>query len=293
MERQSKLKYGTLYVVATPIGNLEDITFRAVRILREVSLIAAEDTRHTGKLLAACGIRNKLISCHGHNEHIRTAFLVDMLKNGKDIALVSDAGTPLISDPGSRIVMAAVKDDIQVVPIPGPCAAVAGMSVTGFESDCFLFYGFLPKKHGKRGKVLAALENLNASLVFYESPKRILSLIEHLNDVFGNRYAMVAREITKLHEEFIRGTLTEIMDQLKHRDAIKGECTVFCRGMPPREKQISENTPDGETGSEIDAKIIKALHIPGVKTSSLAKTIARDCGLPKNTVYNRILELKK
>ncbi|MFO7884990.1 MAG: 16S rRNA (cytidine(1402)-2'-O)-methyltransferase [Desulfobacteraceae bacterium] len=293
MERQNELKYGTLYVVATPIGNLEDITFRAVRILREVSLIAAEDTRHTGKLLAACGISNKLISCHGHNEFSRTAFLVDMLKNGKDIALVSDAGTPLISDPGSRIVMAAVEEEIKVVPIPGPCAAVAGMSVSGFESDCFLFYGFLPKKHGKREKVLTSLENEKACLVFYESPKRILFLLEHLNDVFGNRYAMVAREITKLHEEFIRGSLTEIMDQLKHREAIKGECTVFCRGVTPRGKQISENTPDGETRSEIDAKIMEGLNIPGVKTSTLAKTIARDWGLPKNTVYNRILELKK
>ena len=218
---------GSLFVVATPIGNLEDITFRAVRILKEVDLIAAEDTRHTAKLLSHYDIKKTLISCHEHNEQERLSLFLEKLTLGQNIALVSDAGTPTISDPGYQLVKELTRQGIRVVPVPGPSAVIAGLSVAGLPTDAFMFMGFLHRKKGKRRRVLENLTDEQATIVFYESPRRIIALMEELLLVFGDRPAMVAREITKIHEEFIRGRLSDIIDTLREKSVVKGECVVF------------------------------------------------------------------
>lgn len=275
---------GTLYVVATPIGNLGDITFRAVKILKQVDLIAAEDTRHTGKLLSYYEIKKKLVSCHEHNETARIPQLINTLKQGSDIALVSDAGTPSVSDPGYRVVKAAAGENIKVVPIPGACAAVAGLSVSGLATDSFLFSGFLSRKKGKREKELQDLKNEKATLVFYESPKRIITLLEHVLAVIGDRSAMVAREITKMHEEYIRGNISDIAANLKLRDSVKGECVLFLDGCDCSNPMITEK--------ELDKEILLALKDSDLKTGSLAKDLSKQYNLSKRLIYERILKLK-
>ena len=203
---------GVLYVVATPIGNREDITLRALDILREVNLIAAEDTRKSGNFLTHYQIKNRLISFHEHNEKKRTPELIGKLLDGTTIALVSNAGTPSVSDPGYRLIEAAIANKITVTPIPGVTAATAAMSVSGLPTDSFVFIGFAPKKKGKRLKFLTELSAEPRPLIFYESPKRILSLMEEIISCMGDRNAMLAREMTKLHEEFVRGTVSQILD---------------------------------------------------------------------------------
>ncbi len=276
---------GTLYVVATPIGNLEDITFRAVRILKEVQVIAAEDTRHTGKLLSHYMIKNSLVSCHEHNEEGRIPELILRLNQGDDIALVSDAGTPSVSDPGYRLIKACAEQGIRVIPIPGPSASVAGLSVSGLATDSFLFLGFLPRKSGKRRNLLETLKNERATLVLYESPRRILMLLTEIVDVLGDRPGMLAREITKIHEEYLRGNLTDIIDTLKARMSVKGECALFVSG-------AGEVTGPLVSEEGLDQEILTALQGQGKKTSALAKELAKRFNLPKNTVYDRILELQ-
>src|SRR5438874_177589 len=201
---------GTLFIVATPIGNLEDISQRALRILREVDLIACEDTRHTRGLLNHYGIRTKTISYHEHNEDERAEELCSQLESGKNIALVSDAGTPLISDPGFRIVNAAIQRNIPIVPIPGATAFAAALSASGLPSDQFLFAGFLPPRASARRARLEDLRAIQATLIFYEAPHRIATALRDAVDILGNRQAVVARELTKLHEEFVRGRLNEL-----------------------------------------------------------------------------------
>jgi len=207
---------GVLYVVATPIGNREDITLRALNILRDVNLIAAEDTRKTGNLLAHYQIKNRLISFHEHNEKKRTPEIIGKLLDGISIALVSNAGTPSISDPGYRLIEAAIANKITVSPIPGVSAATAAMSVSALPTDSFVFIGFLPRKKAKRQQFLNELAVEPRPVIFYESPKRILTLLEEIISCMGDRPAVLAREMTKLHEEFIRGSVSEI---LKFKDA--------------------------------------------------------------------------
>jgi 16S rRNA (cytidine1402-2'-O)-methyltransferase len=219
---------GALYVVATPIGNREDITLRALDILREVDLIAAEDTRKSGNFLAHYQIKNRLISFHEHNEkkrtpEKRTPELIGKLLAGMTIALVSNAGTPLVSDPGYRLIEAAIAEKIMVTPIPGVSAATAAMSVSGLPTDSFVFIGFAPKKKGKRLKFLTQLSAEPRPLIFYESPRRILSLMEEIISCMGDRNAVLAREMTKVHEEFIRGTVSQILKTIRVRSAFKGE----------------------------------------------------------------------
>jgi 16S rRNA (cytidine1402-2'-O)-methyltransferase len=197
---------GTLYIVATPIGNLEDITLRALRVLGEADLIACEDTRQTRKLLDHAGISKPAVSYHDHNEASRATELIGKLLSGANIALVSDAGTPLISDPGYRVVEAAIEAGIVVVPIPGACAAVAALSASGLPPDSFRFCGFLPPKSSQRRKLLEELANETGTLIFYEAPHRILDALDDIAEVMGTRRVVVGREITKLHEEFLRGT---------------------------------------------------------------------------------------
>ena len=198
------IPYGTLYVAATPIGNLEDMTFRAVAVLKQVDLIAAEDTRHSKRLLDHYGICTRLISCHEHNETFKTPQLISDLKSGLNLALISDAGTPTLSDPGYHLIKTAAKENIPVIPIPGCSAAMAGLSVSGLPTDTFYFSGFLPKKSQKLQQAIEFLKDQKATLIFYESPKRIKTLTETLIKILGDRQACLAREITKLHEEYLR-----------------------------------------------------------------------------------------
>jgi len=275
---------GTLFIVATPVGNLEDITFRAVKTLKEVDLIAAEDTRHSRKLLLHYNIETKLISCHEHNEADKTPGIINHLKNGLNIALISDAGTPTISDPGYKLVTGAAKEGINVIPIPGCNAAIAGLSVAGLPTDSFLFLGFLPKKKQKLQQTLEMLKTQSPTLIFYESPRRVKNLITILINIFGDRKACLAREITKLHEEYIRGSLSEILKKLEEKESIKGECSLFVRGCS-KAKSIDHK--------ELEAIIIERLSTGDPGTSGLAGQISKEFNMSKKYVYDMILKIKK
>jgi 16S rRNA (cytidine1402-2'-O)-methyltransferase len=275
---------GKLFVVATPIGNMEDITLRAIRVLSEVDLVAAEDTRHTGKFLKHHKIDVRLISCHEHNEEKRSNELIEHLKNGKNIALVSNAGTPSVSDPGYRLIQKSISNDIQVVPIPGVSAVITALSVSGLPTDSFVFIGFAPRKHGKRQTLFHSLSRETRTLIFYESPRRLLNLMEHLLINLGERKAVLARELTKLHEEFLRGNLSFIINKIKSRGELKGECTLLVEGLTS-EIQIS--------GDDLQQEIQHAMDQPGEKLSRVVKEIADRYGISRKKVYDLALELKK
>ena len=275
---------GTLYIVATPVGNLEDITFRAVKRLKQVDLIAAEDTRHSRKLLSHYGIDTKLVSCHEHNEINRTPQFIAQLKKGLDIALISDAGTPSISDPGYKLVAAVAKENLSIIPIPGCSAAIAGLSVSGLPTDSFLFLGFLPKKQQKQNQALEAIVNQSATLIIYESPRRIKLLIENILKILGDRNACLAREITKLPEEYIRGSLSEILKALEEKEVIKGECSLFVQG------QLEEKPIDK---GQLENIVCKRLATTDLGTSDLARQISGEFKLSKKKVYDLILKLNR
>jgi 16S rRNA (cytidine1402-2'-O)-methyltransferase len=220
---------GALYIVSTPIGNLEDITLRALRILKEVDLIAAEDTRHTGLLLKHFGIQKPLTSYFEGNELKKGEFILSRLKQGDRIALVSDAGTPGISDPGFRLVQLAIENQIPIVPIPGPSAVIAALSVSGLPTDAFLFKGFLPHKSKTRRDLLKQLEETKETLIFYESPHRLTETLKDILEILGDREIVLTRELTKIYEEILRGKVSEIQNQIKERK-IKGEITLIISG---------------------------------------------------------------
>ncbi len=269
---------GTLYIVATPIGNLEDITLRALRVLREVDLIACEDTRQTRKLLDHFGIVKPMVSYHDHNEAARTAELIEKVEGGANIALVSDAGTPLVSDPGYRLVTAAVAAKITMVPIPGPAAVTTALAASGLATDSFRFCGFLPPKSTQRKKLLDQLKPETDTLVFYESPHRILDALEDIASVMGTRMVVIGRELTKLHEEFLRGTAAELHTQLAARPSIRGEFTVLI-GKPDEAVQHDE-TPMLEA--------VHALEQQGLSRMEAIKQVARARGLSKSEVYRSV-----
>jgi 16S rRNA (cytidine1402-2'-O)-methyltransferase len=269
---------GALYVVATPIGNLEDITYRAVRLLRESDVIACEDTRHTRKLLEHYGIEKPTISYHEHNEAERTAELAERLRSGAIIALVSDAGMPLVSDPGYRLVREAIASGVTVTAIPGPSAAVTALAASGLPTDSFYFAGFLPAKPGQRITRLEELAELSATLIFYEAPHRILESLEAIEQVLGPRPMVVARELTKLHEEYLRGSASELRALLVERNAIKGEMTILVgksAGPPPDDTPLVEAV-DG---------LVRA----GTPRMDAIKQVARRRGLSKRQVYDQLL----
>lgn len=220
---------GRLYIVSTPIGNLEDITLRAIRILKEVNLIAAEDTRHTGLLLSRFEIHTPLASYFEGNELKKREFILARLNEGKDVALVSDAGTPGISDPGFRLIQFAIQNQIPVIPVPGPSAVVTALSVAGLPTDAFLFKGFLPHKSKKRKDLLKELEEVRETLIFYESPHRISEALSDIFEILGDREMVLARELTKVYEEILRGRVSEIQHQIKDR-RLKGEITLVVSG---------------------------------------------------------------
>ena len=272
-----------LYVVATPIGNLEDITLRALRTLAGVDLIAAEDTRHSARLLSHFGIRTPLISCHEHNEMQRTTELIGKIRAGAAVALVSDAGTPSVSDPGYRLVAAAVDQGLAVIPIPGVSAAITALSAAGLATDSFVFVGFAPKKKGRRKAWLESLATEPRTMIFYESPRRVAAFLEELGQVMGNRQAVLARELTKLHETFIRGTLPELAACLAEGSGVKGECTLLVAGA----------TPEAPPGADaLEATLRSALAEPGARLSTVVREVAARLGLPRKQVYDVALTLQ-
>ncbi len=280
---KNTLSKETLYVVATPIGNMDDITLRALNVLDQVDLIAAEDTRHTGKLLKYHNIKSRLISCHEHNEKERTPLLIERMKSGSSIALVSNAGTPTVSDPGYMLLQSAVENNIKVIPIPGASAVVAALSISGLPTDSFIFIGFPAKKKAKRIKQLQELADEKRTLIFYEGPGRILAFMEEIINVMGDRYGVLCREMTKLYEEFLRGRLSELIDTLSHRPAVKGECTLLVKGCEEN-KEVSQDV--------IRAELIEAMGKKGGKISEASRIIAKKYGLSKNKVYDTALKLK-
>ena len=273
----TQLNSGILYIVATPIGNLEDISYRAVRILNEVDLVACEDTRHTRKLLDHFGIGKPVVSYHEHNEQARSDELLASLQEGKNVALVSDAGTPLIADPGYRLVAKARDAGIRVVPLPGPSAVVAALSASGLPTDSFLFHGFLPAKAGQRRKALEELASAGMSLVFYEAPHRILDTLRDIHAVLGACPIVLARELTKLHEEFLRGTAAELLEILRTRGAARGEFTLI----------VGKSVAVPEEAGTIE-EAVQELIRNGVPRMDALKQVARRRGLSKREVYRRV-----
>jgi len=271
---------GTLWIVATPIGNLEDITLRAIRILREADRIACEDTRQTRKLLDHFGIATPSISYHEHNESARAAELVAELEAGHNIALVSDAGTPLINDPGYRLVAMAREHGVTVSPVPGPSAILAALSASGLPTDAFEFLGFLPLKTARRRRLLEERRASEATLVFYETPHRIVESLEDIAAVLGRRPVVLARELTKLHEEFLRGTAAELREELSRRPSIRGEFTLM----------IGKGNDIAEIPEEPLGQAVERLIAEGVPRMDALKREAKRRGLSKREAYRMMEE---
>jgi 16S rRNA (cytidine1402-2'-O)-methyltransferase len=271
---------GTLYVVATPIGNLEDITLRALSVLREAALVLAEDTRHTRVQLGRHGIAKTPLSLHAHNESARTQQVLAVLAGGQAVALVSDAGTPLVSDPGERLVARAIADGHRVVPVPGPSAVLAALIASGLPAETFTFVGFLPRRAGERSRRLAALATRPETLVLFESPRRVGGLLAELAEAFGERRACLARELTKLHEEAARGTLAELA--AKYADGARGEVTLVVEGA--RSGALEPATADALR------ERVRALLAAGLSARDLASQLARETGAPRRAVYTLALE---
>ncbi|HSW63519.1 MAG TPA: 16S rRNA (cytidine(1402)-2'-O)-methyltransferase [Dissulfurispiraceae bacterium] len=269
---------GRLYIVATPIGNLEDITYRAVRILKAVDAIAAEDTRHSLKLLSALGIQKPLISYWSENEKARSEEVLSSLRAGFSVALISDAGTPGISDPGSVLIKKAIEGGIEVIPVPGPSAAIAALSVSGLPTEEFTFIGFLPPKSGQRRKRMEQLALEERTIVFYEAPHRIVEMVEDLLAVFGDRQALVMREISKLHEQTFRGSLSQIFERLA-TSTIAGEYVVAVAGMMKESVSI-----------DVALQEIRALMKKGFGRKDAVKRVAESYGLSKKELYDKSLE---
>lgn len=276
---------GTLYIVATPIGNLEDFTFRALRILREAGLAAAEDTRRTRKLFQTYDIRTPLTSLHDWNEREKSTFILEKLLAGMDVAYVSDAGTPGISDPGYHLVRKAIENAVPVVPIPGPSAIIAAVSVSGLPMDRFAFFGFLPSREGPRRKFLETLQGEEKTMVFYESPRRITAALANMRDILGDREVVIARELTKLHEEILRGRITAVEDILKDRPP-RGEITLLISG----KEKASPASPPGET---LHRRIEELAEKEKATVRDLVRRITEESGLPRTTVYREVLQVLK
>jgi len=285
MNTKSQREAGTgcLYLVATPIGNLEDITLRAVRTLKEADVIACEDTRQTQKLLQHYGIRKEMVSYHEHNELTRSPELVIELEQGAKIALVSDAGTPGISDPGHRLVTLCLRHHIPVVPIPGPSALVAALGASGLPTDEFLFVGFLPPRSGARRKALVALKTEPRTLIFYEAPHRVVEALADAADILGPRPAVIAREITKMHEEFLRGPLPELLEAARKR-APRGEITLLIGASDP------QATQQAEAGVSLKQRVEQLEAEAGVDRKAALKQAARERGLGKREAYKQLLQ---
>ena len=273
---------GKLYLVATPIGNLEDITLRAIRVLKEVDLIAAEDTRNSLKLLNHFEIKKPLISYHRHNEELRVDNLIEKLKQGENIAVISDAGTPGISDPGEVIAKEAIKNDIEVIPIPGACAAINALIASGLDTTEFTFYGFLPLNKKLRKEKLDEIKNETKTCIIYEAPHKLKNTLQDLKVILENRKVVLAREITKIHEEFIRGYIDDIISKSGN---LKGEMIILIEGAKKQEEQCSLNNLSLEEHYEYYQK-------QGLDKKEIIKNIAKDRGVNKNEIYMNFVNKK-
>lgn len=274
---------GTLYIVATPIGNLEDITLRALRTLKEVDLIAAEDTRYTRKLLTHFNISKPLTSYFDHNKHLKGEAILDRLRNGASVALVSDAGTPCIADPGYQLVRDAVAEGISVIPIPGASAAVAALSASGLPTDCFTFIGFLPSKQGKRRQLLSSVRGEERVLIFYEAPGRLMSTLGDMREILGERYIVVARELTKIYEEFARGTTTEVIARFADRQ-VKGEVVILVASVQESEQEVA--------GTCLREILQRHLFLDGLSLKDAVKRASIETKLPRSEVYSEALKIR-
>ena len=272
---------GKLYIVATPIGNLEDITLRALRVLKEVDLIAAEDTRQTLKLLNHYEINKPLISYHRHNEETKSEILIEKLRNGENIALVSDAGTPGICDPGEEVIKKAIEDNIEVIPIPGACAMINALIVSGISTKEFEFLGFLPLNKKLRRQKLKEIENSSKTIIIYEAPHKMKTTLGDLKEILKDRKIVLARELTKIHEEFIRKSIDEILSEI---DTIKGEMILIIEG----------NKIDTEESKNFDEISLedhyKLYEEKGLNKKEIIKQIAKDRNVNKNEIYMYFLE---
>jgi 16S rRNA (cytidine1402-2'-O)-methyltransferase len=273
---------GILYIVATPIGNLEDITFRAVRILREVDVVAAEDTRHTQILLSHHDIHTPLTSYHEHNEKTKAQELVTRLAQGQNVALVSDAGTPAISDPGFRLVVQAIRAGVRIIPIPGASALTAVLSASGLPTDRFVFEGFLPARKRPRRERLQSLRDETRTLIFYEAPHRLKEALGDIHDLLGNREAVLAREVSKIHEEFLRGPVSELVRALGSGD-VRGEVTLIISG--------ASGLP-GVSEDRLKAEI-RELKGKGLRVKEIAEVLGEKFGYPKKEIYRLALHGEK
>jgi 16S rRNA (cytidine1402-2'-O)-methyltransferase len=273
---------GTLYVVATPIGNLEDITQRALSVLAEVDLIACEDTRHTGVLLRHYGIKTRMLSYHEHNEQARARELCEMLLEGASIALVSDAGTPGINDPGYRLVQLANARNVRVVPVPGATAFVAALIASGLPTDAFFFGGFLPARSTARRARLEEMRAFPSTLIFYEAPHRIAAALTDAREILGEREAAVARELTKLHEEIVRGRLSELAERFGCEDAARGEMVLVI------DRVVIEDYDTFESSTTDIAALVAALENEGLDPRAALKRAARELGLSRPEAYRRL-----
>jgi 16S rRNA (cytidine1402-2'-O)-methyltransferase len=273
---------GALYIVPTPIGNLEDMTFRAVRVLKEVDLIAAEDTRHSRVLLNHYGIRTSVTSYHEHNERSKARELVERLRQGTSVALLSDAGTPMISDPGYRLMVEAIGAGVPVIPLPGPSALTAALTAAGLPTDRFAFEGFLPAKKSERRSALEALRNDMRTLIFYETPHRLKETLADMAEVFGNRDLAIGREISKVHEEFLRGAMRELIAKLEQQN-VRGEITLIVQGasggtLVQEEQLISE---------------VRQLAQDGMRVKEISELLSARHGISRREVYRLALGLKE
>jgi 16S rRNA (cytidine1402-2'-O)-methyltransferase len=277
---ESKIGGPALYLVATPIGNLEDITLRAIRILKEVDVIACEDTRQTQKLLSHYGIQTRTVSYHEHNEITKSAELVVDLEGGAKIALVTDAGMPGISDPGFRLITLAIRHHVPVVPIPGASAFLVGLVASGLPTDSFRFSGFLPAKSGQRRKLLESMRESPRTQVFYEAPHRLLETLADVGEVMGSdRHVVVAREVTKIHEEFLRGRVGEVLAQLKSRGDVKGEITLMIA------KAESSELRAASPELSIAQRVKQIMAEEKVDEKAALKKVAKERGIGKSEAY--------
>ena len=274
---------GTLYVVSTPIGNLEDLTYRAVRVLSEVDLVACEDTRHTRKLLNHYAIKAKTISYHEHNERERAAKLLEAVKSGLNVAIVSDAGTPGISDPGFRVVRLALEEGMQVVPVPGATALISAVVSSGLPSDEFFFGGFLPARSGARRTRFAALAAVPSTLIFYEAPHRIAESLKDAREILGEREAVVARELTKLHEEILRGRLSKLATQFSQaaREP-RGEMVVII------DRNVLESADEESKSAQSVGSIVADFETQGFEPRAALKKAAKELGISRDEAYRHL-----
>ncbi len=266
---------GTISLVATPLGNLEDITLRAIRVLRACDVVACEDTRRTGQLLKHLGIKKTLVSCHDHNERDQAEKIVERAVAGESVAVVSDAGTPAIADPGYRVVKAALARSVRVIPIPGPSAVITALCASGLPTDAFVFQGFLPIKKSRRGKTMERLVRSTWTTVLFEAPHRILGTLAELHELLGDRELVVAREMSKLHEEFLRGPAAGILEQLEARPAVRGEFVVL----------VGPDTADRAPAlSSLPARVEQLME-EGVERMDAIKRAAKESGVSKRSAY--------